>query len=101
LLGNDNQQSKHEYLYWEFYEQGSKQALRSGPWKAVRRPIGTGPIEIYNVEDDISEANDLAKKRPDLVSKFDKIFAEAHVPAKRWRASGKPRSAADERKEGR
>ena len=101
LLGKNNQQSKHEYLYWEFYEQGSKQALRSGPWKAVRRPIGTGPIEIYNVEDDISEANDLATKRPDLVSTFDKFFAEAHVPAKRWRASGKPRSAADERKDDR
>ncbi len=34
LLGKDDQQKKHDYLYWEFYEQGSKQALRAGKWKA-------------------------------------------------------------------
>ena len=33
-------QKPHEYLYWEFYEGGFKQALRMGDWKAVRLKLG-------------------------------------------------------------
>lgn len=99
LLGNEAKQKKHKYLYWEFYEQGSKQALRAGKWKAVRRPLGTGPIEIYDVENDIAEDVDLAKQCPKLVAKFKKMFAEAHVPSKDWKAKKKSRSREVERKE--
>jgi arylsulfatase A-like enzyme len=35
LLGKKDQQQEHEYLYWEFYEQGYKQAVRAGDWKLV------------------------------------------------------------------
>ncbi len=101
LLGRPGKQKKHEYLYWEFYEQGSKQALRAGNWKAVRRPLGTGPIEVYDVAHDIAEELDLAPQRPDLVARFAKIFDEAHVPAKRWKPQGKLQSRAAERADGR
>src|SRR5690606_39676492 len=33
LLGQE--QKKHDHLYWEFHEQGGKQAVRKGNWKAV------------------------------------------------------------------
>ncbi|MCD6051367.1 MAG: arylsulfatase, partial [Verrucomicrobia bacterium] len=36
LLGKNQEQKQHEYLYWEFYEQGGKTAVRAGNWKAVR-----------------------------------------------------------------
>ena len=101
LLGNEDGQEKHEYLYWEFYEQGSKQALRAGQWKAVRRPLGTGPIEVYDVSQDVGEDVDLAKTHPDLVSRFARMFDEAHVPAPRWQGRGKPRSRSAERSDGR
>ncbi len=101
LLGRNSEQKKHEYLYWEFYEQGSKQALRAGKWKAIRRPLGTGPIEIYDVSKDIAEQNDLAKQRPDLVDRFENIFTEAHVPTDRWKPQGRLRSKSGERTDGR
>ena len=91
LLGNDEQQKKHDYLYWEFYEQGSKQALRAGKWKAIRRPMITGPIELYDVSDDIAETKNLAKRYPEVVSRVERLFTEAHAPSQRWRPSGKPR----------
>ncbi len=99
LLGKSDQQRRHRYLYWEFYEQGSKQALRMGKWKAVRRPMGTGPIELYDLSTDIAEQSDLARQRPDLVATVEKLFAEAHVPAPRWRPQGTPRSRMAERAE--
>ena len=55
-LRGEGQQRSHEYLYWEFYEQGSKQAVRFGPWKAVRQPMLTGPIELFNLDIDLGEA---------------------------------------------
>ncbi|MCJ7730381.1 MAG: arylsulfatase, partial [Sedimentisphaerales bacterium] len=36
LLGQTRKQKKHEFLYWEFHEQGKKQAVRMGDWKGVR-----------------------------------------------------------------
>jgi hypothetical protein len=101
MLGKDAQQKKHEYLYWEFYEQGSKQALRAGKWKAVRRPMHTGPIELYDISKDIGEKNDVAAKHPEVISGFERIFTNAHTPNKRWRPSGKPRNRGREQSEGR
>jgi len=99
LLGKADQQQRHRHLYWEFYEQGSKQALRMGQWKAVRRPLGTGPIELYDLSKDIAEENDLAKQRPDLIVAIEKLLTEAHVPAERWQAQGTPRGRVAERAE--
>ena len=42
---------EHAYLYWEFYEGGSAQAVRVGRWKAVRQPMLTGRIELYDLDD--------------------------------------------------
>ncbi len=41
LLGAPRKQKQHEFLYWEFHERGSAQAVRWGRWKAVRLPSGT------------------------------------------------------------
>jgi arylsulfatase A len=35
LLGNNDIQEKHEFLYWEFHELGGRKALRKGDWKVV------------------------------------------------------------------
>lgn len=97
LLGKKRQQKNHEYLYWEFYEQGSKQAIRKGKWKAIRRPMFTGPIEIYDLSKDIAEENDLAKRNPEMVSTFEKLFADGHTANPDWQVKGNSISAAAER----
>jgi arylsulfatase A-like enzyme len=101
LIGKGAEQKMHDYLYWEFYEQGSKQALRAGKWKAIRRPMHTGPIELYDISKDIGEKTDVAAQHPDIISGFEQIFTNAHTPNKRWRPSGKPRNREQEQSEGR
>jgi len=91
LLGQDEKQKDHDYLYWEFYERGTKQAVRMGKWKAVRQPMLTGKMEIYDLSIDLGEENDVAAQHPDLVAKMAAIMAEAHVPSPRWTAKPRPR----------
>ncbi len=85
LSGSDQVQQNHEYLYWEFYERGGKQAVRKGPWKAVRVPMFTGEIQLYNLVDDIGETTDVAAQHPDRVAEMAQIMAAAHTPDERWR----------------
>lgn len=86
-LTGKGEQKKHDYLYWEFYEQGGKKAARWGNWKALQLRVGhtpAGPIEIYDLSKDPGEENNLAGERPDLVTRAGEIFAEAHVPSPDW-----------------
>ncbi len=85
LLGQPAQQKRHNHLYWEFYERGSAQAVRMGDWKAVRKPMITGPIELYDLSQDPAETNDLAKSRPDIVAEIDALMKREHQPSRFWR----------------
>ena len=87
LLGNDDEQAEHDYLYWEFYEQGSRQAVRMGPWKGIRQPMFTGEIELYNVEDDLGEETNVAAEHPDVVEQIKAIMEEAHVESPLWQVA--------------
>jgi len=84
LLGQPDSQKEHEYLYWEFYERGSAQAVRWGNWKGVRKPMITGRIELYDVVRDPGEKYDLSR-RQDVVREIRKIMEEAHVEHPNWR----------------
>ncbi|MCX5637924.1 MAG: arylsulfatase, partial [Planctomycetota bacterium] len=46
LLGQPDKQKKHEFLYWEFHEQGKKQAVRMGDWKGVRLNVAKNPPAV-------------------------------------------------------
>jgi arylsulfatase A-like enzyme len=84
LLGEAKEQKEHRYLYWEFYEQGSRQAVRFGNWKAIREPMLTGNIQLFDLSTDTSEMKNLASSNPDIVSKAAAMMAEAHRPDSRW-----------------
>jgi hypothetical protein len=85
LTGHESEQKQHEYLYWEFYERGSKQAVRWQNWKGVRMPMLTGKTELYNIEDDLGETTDVAKSNPELVRRLEQMMDEAHVPDPNWK----------------
>ena len=89
LRGEQERQRSHDYLYWEFYEQGSKQAVRFGSWKAVRQPMLDGPIELYNLDRDLGEATNVATDNPELVSRAAEMMDEAHRPNPNWKIRGK------------
>ncbi|WP_222707980.1 arylsulfatase [Algibacter pacificus] len=69
LLGNEIQQQKHEYLYWEFNERrGPIQAVRQNNWKAVK--FDNEAIELYDLNKDISEQNNIADKHPEKIKEL-------------------------------
>ena len=79
MLGKSQQQ--HEYLYWEFHEQGSKTAARMGKWKAVKLNIDKipqGETELYDLSSDIGEDNNVAKSNPAIVKKMEELMKQAH-----------------------
>jgi uncharacterized sulfatase len=82
------EQAQHEYLYWEFYEQGSRQSVRFGPWVAIREPMLTGSVELYNVVEDIGQLHDLARAQPALVRQAIGYLDEAHQPHPNWQPRG-------------
>jgi uncharacterized sulfatase len=84
FTGDPGRQDTHEYLYWEFYEQGGRQAVRFGPWKAIREPMKTGRVQLFDLSKDVGEEKDLAPLRKDLVETAESYMDEAHVPDPRW-----------------
>jgi arylsulfatase A-like enzyme len=89
LKGTSDQQKQHDYLYWEFYEQGSRQAVRFGDWKAIRQPMHSGPIELYELSKDLGESSDVSGEHPDLVRRAARMMDEAHTPHPAWKIRGK------------
>jgi arylsulfatase A-like enzyme len=83
LLGKEDQ-PRHEYLYWEFYEGKNAQAVRMGPWKGVVKPFGSENFELFNLNQDLGEKHDVAHENPKIVDKLKRMIAEAHVPNPRW-----------------
>jgi arylsulfatase A len=83
LLGKNENQEARKYLYWEFHEQGGKQAVRMGKWKGIRlqvRKNPAGPIELYDLSKDIGEENNVASQFPGVVKKVDQLMQEARTP---------------------
>jgi arylsulfatase A len=81
LLGNDNKQKKHEYLYFEFPEKGGQVAVRLGNWKGVKNNMKknkNAPWEIYNLFTDEKETSDVASQHPELAKKFEEILKKEH-----------------------
>jgi len=74
---------KREYFYWELHEGRSIQAVRLGQWKAVKNGP-SAPVELYNLEDDPGERNNLAAKRPDLVAKAVALMKKARTADPNW-----------------
>jgi arylsulfatase A-like enzyme len=82
LLGK--KQKKHEYLYWEFHEQGGKAAIRMDNWKAVKLNIDNADetvTELYDLSKDISETSNLAGANPEIVKKLEEFMKKAHKPS--------------------
>jgi arylsulfatase A-like enzyme len=87
LLGQPQRQRQHPYLYWEFHEQGKKQAVRMGHWKGVRLNVAkdpAGPIELYHLAEDPGEQENVASRNPEAVARIATIMASARTPSQRW-----------------
>ena len=81
ILGQ--KQPEHEFLYWEHPSGGYSQAVRHGPWKAVRPRWGQ-PLELYNLESDLGEGENIAATHPELVAKMEALMRSAHTDSELW-----------------
>ena len=85
LVGKNQQQ--HDFLYWEFPSYQGQQAVRMGKWKAIRKNIFKGnlDVELYNLDEDIKELNDVSKQFPEYCKAMRSIMKQEHVPAENER----------------
>ncbi len=88
LLSHPEQQEIHDALYWEYHAFGGMQAVRMGKWKAVRLEIrrqDDAPIQLFDLEQDISESNDLADQYPEVVDSARSVMESRTVSSiDRW-----------------
>jgi arylsulfatase A len=94
ILGKPKQRN-HDSLYWEFYEQGGKQAVLKGDWKAVRLGVSknrNAPIQLFNLKKDPSEENDIANKFPEKLQEMASLMKKAHSPSEIFKFSSKAKN---------
>lgn len=80
LLGKEKNQKEHEYLYWEYNIKGGRKALRWGNWKGVIYKVlkkGKAKFELYDLEKDEFETNNVANQHPEVVNKMKEIMKNA------------------------
>jgi arylsulfatase A-like enzyme len=80
LLGKP--QKKHDYLYFEFHEEGGKQAILQGDLKCIKLIVKNPKltkIELYDMKTDPKESHNLASKYPDKIDEFQVLFKQART----------------------
>ncbi|MEZ6133984.1 MAG: sulfatase [Pirellulaceae bacterium] len=80
LMQNVNAGHAARTLFWR---QGSRRALRHGPWKIVSNDPSpkivdgdTSKWELYNIDSDVGETHNLAHSQPAKVQELSQIWSE-------------------------
>jgi arylsulfatase A-like enzyme len=89
LLGKSDSGNRNVYHY---FCQNELQAVRKGPWKlhlpnhkvfyGYVKDRGSGELELYNLQNDIGEKQNLAKEHPDVVADLLKLSQSFEWPQK-------------------
>ncbi len=82
-LTGTGEQKRHEFLYWEFHEGGTAQAVRHGNWKAIRPAPGRA-LELYDVVSDPGEKSNVAADHPAVVEKIEAYLKTARTESKEF-----------------
>lgn len=80
-------QKPHDFFYWEFHESGGRQAVRWGKWKAIKLAVTKVPdpaIELYDLDKDPQEMNNVAAQYPEIVRKMEELFSREHQYSPDW-----------------
>jgi len=80
FLQGENKSAPHERLFWRYADRNLF-AVREGQWKLVQSKTETA--QLYDLDADISERNDLSARHPDIVKRLQSAWDE-------WNATLKP-----------
>lgn len=85
VLSDNPTEVAERTLYWEFGKQVGDpnsgvvgevfQAARRGKWKAVRYGL-EAPVELFNLDKDPGESNELSKQHPEVHREFVNLFKD-------------------------
>lgn len=88
LLNKEQQQKKHDFVYYEFYEEGGKQSILKDGWKLVRLNLSKPEKlkeELYYLPDDIGEKKDLSATYARKVDELRKLAMEQHSESENFK----------------
>jgi arylsulfatase A-like enzyme len=71
LLDQEGLPPRH--LFWKMRDE---KAVRVGPWKLIS--LGGNPPELYNLDKDLGETNNIAGDHPERVEGMLKAYGEWH-----------------------
>jgi arylsulfatase len=80
LLSQPGRQKKHDYLFWDFAGYGGQLSVRMGKWKGIKRNLQKNPdapLELYDLENDVSEKDNVADRYPNITAKIERTMLEA------------------------
>lgn len=87
LVGPDRAgrpQQNRDFLYWEFHERGTQQALRSGDWKFIHRPFAETKVELFDLKNDPAETENVAAEHPEAVKKMETYLKNARIESNEY-----------------
>ncbi|MDB6117935.1 MAG: N-acetylgalactosamine 6-sulfatase [Verrucomicrobiaceae bacterium] len=89
LLGTGTQ-PQHDFLYWDFNEQGGRRAVLKWPWKLIhlntgatgredKKPAKAKPLEVqlFNLEKDEPEHRNVAAEHADIVAQLEVFMKQS------------------------
>ncbi len=65
-----------------------------GDWKGIIQRPGN-EMELYHLKEDISETNNLANRKSDVVVKIRSIMSEARLPERDYQPEARRRTVED------
>lgn len=81
-------QKKHDYLYFEFFEQGGKRAVIKDNWKLIQLNVNKNQkscFELYDINSDPGETEDLSSVNSKKVLELKKLMKQAHQENEFWK----------------
>tara|TARA_B100001093_G_scaffold168234_1_gene160901 strand:+ start:330 stop:1718 length:1389 start_codon:yes stop_codon:yes gene_type:complete len=88
IKGDLDSQKAHDYLYFELHWP-SRRAARKDQWVAVQQNTTSkdpsiNKIELFDLENDLSQSKNLADQYPGKIAEFKEIFSASHVPSEHF-----------------
>jgi arylsulfatase A-like enzyme len=76
------EQKEHEFIYFEYPENGGQVAVRMGKWKGVRHNVRKNPDspwELFNIDSDSNETTDVSAQYPEIIQAIKGIAKREHI----------------------